>query len=91
MIAGITRLPIDRARVLRPRGQVYVLPARCKGCRFCIELCPEEVLEEGDAINAKGYHYPVVATGKQDACVACGFCTLVCPELAIYSVEVAQP
>ncbi len=86
----IPRLPIDAPRVVRPHGQVYILPVRCKGCRFCIEFCPEDVLQEADDINAKGYHFPVVAAGKDDACVACGFCTLVCPELAIYSVEVTS-
>jgi 2-oxoglutarate ferredoxin oxidoreductase subunit delta len=39
-------------------------------------------------MNAKGYHFPVVATGKETDCVNCGFCRLVCPEFAIYTEEV---
>jgi 2-oxoglutarate ferredoxin oxidoreductase subunit delta len=38
-------------------------------------------------MNAKGYHYPVVAEGKEQACVDCDFCKLVCPEFAIYTEE----
>jgi NAD-dependent dihydropyrimidine dehydrogenase PreA subunit len=41
-------------------------------------------------MNSKGYHYPVVAPGKEDACVHCGFCSLICPEFAIYTEEVAE-
>lgn len=82
------RRPIDLDDVRVPRGQVFVIPERCKGCRFCIEFCPEDVLVESEGMNAKGYHYPVVAEGQEDACVNCRFCKLVCPEFAIYTEEV---
>jgi len=39
-------------------------------------------------MNSKGYHYPAVAPGKEEACVHCGFCRIICPELAIYTEEV---
>ncbi len=83
-----TRKPIDAASVQIPVGQVFVIPERCKGCRFCVEFCPELVLVESDDMNAKGYHYPVVAEGKEQACINCAFCKLVCPEFAIYTEEV---
>ena len=38
-------------------------------------------------MNAKGYHYPAVAEGKEQDCVNCAFCKLVCPEFAIYTEE----
>lgn len=79
---------LDLGSVTRPRGQVYVLTARCKECRFCIEFCPEDVLAESSETNAKGYRYPIVAAGKEFGCVNCGFCEIVCPEFAIYTVEV---
>jgi len=82
------RRPIDLNEVRVPRGQVFVIPERCKGCRFCIEFCPEDVLQESEGMNAKGYHFPVVTEGKEDACVNCRFCRLVCPEFAIYTEEV---
>ncbi|HXH22783.1 MAG TPA: ferredoxin family protein [Dehalococcoidia bacterium] len=79
------RRPLDLDRQVLPTGQVYIIPDRCKGCRFCIEFCPEDVLRESEAMNAKGYHYPVVAEGREEACVNCGFCRLICPEFAIYA------
>lgn len=81
------RRPLDSGTVRVPVGQVYVIPERCKGCRFCIEFCPEQVLEDSPGMNAKGYHYPVVVEGKEQACVNCAFCKLVCPEFAIYTEE----
>lgn len=72
-----------------PEGRVHVIPERCKQCDFCITFCPTDVLEYSQDINAKGYHFPVVAQGKESACVHCGFCDLMCPELAIYTTEVS--
>ena len=86
------RLPLDleleQFRV--PRGQVFIIPNRCKDCQFCIDFCPADVLERSDQLNPKGYHYAVVAAGKENACVNCQFCSLVCPEFAIYSEEVEE-
>lgn len=82
------RIPIDAGSIHVPRGQVYTIPQRCKGCKFCIEFCPKEVLEFSEGINAKGYHYPVVVKGKEDQCIHCRFCDLICPELAIFTKEV---
>jgi NAD-dependent dihydropyrimidine dehydrogenase PreA subunit len=88
----LARRPLDlefeQFRV--PRGQIFIIPNRCKDCQFCIEFCPADVLERSSQINAKGYHYPVVAEGKEEGCVNCRFCMLVCPEFAIYSSEVQE-
>ncbi len=87
MVATQYRRPLDSDRISLPTGQVFVIVERCKGCNFCIEFCPEEVLAESTGMNAKGYHYPVVAPGKESACINCAFCKLVCPEFAIYTEE----
>ena len=60
-------------------------PDRCKGCGFCIEFCPNQVLKESPEFNRKGYHPPLVT--KQGECVNCNLCEIICPEFAIYSVE----
>ncbi len=87
MRAVLPRQPVDRESFTVPHGQVYIIPGRCKGCLFCIEFCPKDVLVESAAMNAKGYSYPVVAPGKENECAHCQFCTLVCPEFAIFTEE----
>ncbi|MBI4393092.1 MAG: 4Fe-4S binding protein [Euryarchaeota archaeon] len=78
---------MDAARLRRPAGLVHVVRERCKECGFCWDFCPLDVLEQGDASNEKGYHYPRVKAGKEAACVNCGMCAEVCPEFAIFSTE----
>ncbi len=73
-----------------PEGRVHVIAERCKQCDFCITYCPTDVLVYSDDINAKGYHFPMVAEGKESACICCKFCDLICPELAIYTTDVAD-
>jgi 2-oxoglutarate ferredoxin oxidoreductase subunit delta len=81
-----SRIPLDISRVHIPRGQVCLIPNRCKGCGLCIEFCPQHVLCLSEQRNAKGYHFPSIALGKEVACVHCEFCTLVCPEFAIFTL-----
>ncbi len=75
------RKTLDQDRVKPSRGRVEVLKDSCKQCRFCIEFCPKQVLEEAAEFNSKGYH-PVYAA-RSDECVDCGLCELICPEFAI--------
>jgi 2-oxoglutarate ferredoxin oxidoreductase subunit delta len=79
------RTPLNLDRMVVPRGRVFVIPARCKGCNICIQFCPMQVLQESKGQNVKGYHYPEIAEGKEEACVHCQFCMIVCPEFAIYT------
>ena len=84
------RKPLDLGAARVPRGRVHIIPGRCKGCGYCIEFCPHDVLTESADINAKGYHYAVVKKGKGYECVHCRFCDLVCPEMAIYTEEMEE-
>jgi 2-oxoglutarate ferredoxin oxidoreductase subunit delta len=84
------RTPVNLDELRIPRGQVYIIPERCKGCRICIELCPQKILQISDETNAKGYHFPELKPQVDAACVHCEFCTMVCPEFAIFTLEAPQ-
>jgi 2-oxoglutarate ferredoxin oxidoreductase subunit delta len=80
------RIPLDISEVIVPRGQVHLIPERCKSCEVCVQFCPKEVLCISEERNAKGYRIPMVIPGKETECVNCEFCTLVCPEFAIFTL-----
>ncbi len=79
------RTPLDIDRVKIPNGEVHILKERCKGCAFCVEYCPKEILELSSDFNSKGYHPPIVKDGKE--CVHCQLCEMLCPEFAIFVVK----
>ena len=83
----LARAPLDTDNDVVSRGIICLIPERCKGCRICINLCPRNVLQASEQTNAKGYHIPEIASGKEDACTLCDFCAMVCPEFAIYTEE----
>lgn len=86
------RTPLDADKVRVPHGVVKVIIERCKGCSFCVEYCPRDVLQISRKFNKKGYHYPEVMA--EGLCVDCNLCEDICPEFAIYSVpagDIALP
>jgi 2-oxoglutarate ferredoxin oxidoreductase subunit delta len=82
------RKPLDADEFEPPKGKVYIIEERCKGCNFCIEFCPRNVLEESEKYNSKGYHPPEVV--NPDDCVDCQLCELICPEFAIYVLDAKE-
>ncbi len=70
------------------RGKIIIIEERCKGCGFCVEYCPNDVLAISNKYNSKGYHPPYRA--HEEKCVDCGFCQMICPDFAIFSVEVEE-
>ena len=66
-------------------GYLYIQEDECKGCGFCIEFCPKDVLRQSERFNVKGYYPPEVIDAE--ACVSCTFCQLVCPDFAIWSTK----
>lgn len=81
------RKPMDLDEAGQPAGEVHVIVERCKECSYCIEYCPADVLVYTEEINARGYHYPIVADGKSESCILCKFCDAICPEMAIYTTD----
>jgi 2-oxoglutarate ferredoxin oxidoreductase subunit delta len=77
------RLPLDAGEQLIPVGDLFIIADRCKGCGFCWEFCPNDILLESKGFNKKGYHPPVVR--EEVECNNCGICEVICPEFAIYS------
>ncbi|OPX18191.1 4Fe-4S ferredoxin [candidate division WOR-3 bacterium 4484_100] len=76
------RKPLDIDKIKVTSGEVHIIKDRCKGCGFCIEYCPRDVLELSEEFNIKGYHPPRVK--NPDNCVECHLCEMLCPEFAIY-------
>ena len=76
------RRPLDADTIKIPHGEIHILAEQCKGCGFCVEYCPREVLKLSDSFNKKGYHPPVAV--KAELCVHCQLCELLCPEFAIF-------
>jgi NAD-dependent dihydropyrimidine dehydrogenase PreA subunit len=59
-LRGVTTLELDEAK--------------CTGCGICLEVCPQEVLEQ----NGRG-----VRIKERDACMECGACSRNCPAGAV--------
>ena len=66
------------------KGEVHIIQSRCKGCGFCIEFCPKQMLAKSEDFNEKGYYYPQIV---KDECINCGMCESLCPDFAIYSTK----
>ena len=79
------RMPLDAADQAVTLSKVNILAYRCKGCRYCIEFCPQRVLAEAAEFNEKGYHPPYVTEGAD--CKDCRYCESVCPEFAIFVTD----
>jgi 2-oxoglutarate ferredoxin oxidoreductase subunit delta len=85
---GYWRMPLDSDKHEIVVGRVNILEYRCKGCKYCIEFCPKDILEESKEFNEKGYYPPVVK--EEGKCINCNFCETICPEFAIFVTELER-
>ncbi len=61
--------------------KIIINAERCKGCNFCIDVCPRRLIKETVQLNQKGYC--IVEIKKPEECTGCQQCALICPEGAI--------
>jgi 2-oxoglutarate ferredoxin oxidoreductase subunit delta len=80
-MAKLWRKPFDAEIKASKPGRITIEKERCKGCSFCTEFCPRDVLAMSQEINSKGYTLATVTDEKK--CLACGLCEVICPEYAI--------
>ena len=82
------RKPFDFAEKAPPVNHIHIDEERCKGCGYCVELCPREVLEMSSEMSSKGYLVAKVC--DESKCLACGFCEAICPEFAVRVLQKAD-
>jgi len=69
-------------------GHVEIDSELCKGCEFCVDVCPEECLAMADLINSRGFRF---ALYEGDRCTGCGVCYCNCPEPGAIAVYKSRP
>ena len=52
------REPLDSAKFPPHQGTLNLIKDHCISCEFCIEFCPQDILELSNEFNSKGYHPP---------------------------------
>ncbi|MFX0082701.1 MAG: ferredoxin family protein [Candidatus Hodarchaeota archaeon] len=60
---------------------IEIIEDLCKGCEYCIEICPEKIFNKSKKLNQRGYSIPEIK--NSDSCTYCKRCELICPEMAI--------
>jgi len=88
-MSKLWRKPLDQPGTTRVVGHIYLDKQRCKGCGYCVEFCPREVLQMSSELSPKGYF--LVAVINQNECLACGFCEAICPEFAVKVTQENKP
>jgi len=56
---------------------------RCKGCRFCVAVCPVSIIRMETSLNKGGYTPATIDPKKSSECTGCSACATMCPEAAI--------
>ncbi|MHA1596349.1 MAG: 4Fe-4S dicluster domain-containing protein [Candidatus Asgardarchaeia archaeon] len=64
------------------RYKVEINEEFCKGCGYCVVICPREVIKLSEGMNKRGYHFVVAV--REDRCIGCKSCEYTCPDFAIF-------
>jgi len=67
-------------------ANIHIRKSECKGCRYCVEICPKRVYEMTTIYNKLGYLTP--RPSHEEECIVCRRCEMACPDLAIYVEKV---
>ncbi len=62
-------------------AKIAVAQELCKGCGYCIEFCPQKIVQIQKETNSKGYMF--AHQTDENKCTGCKVCAVVCPEAAI--------
>ena len=62
-------------------SKITIDSERCKGCAFCVTVCPTKNIKMSSKLNKKGYYYAEIIDIEK--CTGCGLCFQMCPDLCI--------
>lgn len=63
------------------RKKIKIYPEKCKGCMFCVDVCPLGLLKISDEVNDKGFAYVYIKDPEK--CTGCGRCFIMCPDMGL--------
>ena len=58
-----------------PKIVLYI--EKCKGCGYCVNVCPKKAVSFEDKFNKEGYKYIRI---DEENCSGCGNCHTICPD-----------
>ena len=61
--------------------KIIIDTKKCKGCKLCIQYCPQKSIILSDKLNKQGAKPAIFKKGSK--CTGCGFCAIMCPDVAI--------
>lgn len=63
------------------KGMIIINKELCKGCTYCVDVCPLNVIVIEERFNKKGYFQ--ASPEHPEKCTGCAICAQMCPEVAI--------
>jgi len=61
-------------------AKITYLAEKCKGCHYCVTVCPKQCVSLSGEVNGAGYE---TVTFNEADCIACGSCYSMCPDYCI--------